>query len=97
MVEFLFAERSDGDLLARLANRNQTHDVLQCPSATRRIEPVYILDAAGAILDTDLTTSREPFAFLPCHARAGVLPVQPSKGWKFFKIREAHYFSKALP
>jgi len=50
VVEFLFAERSDGNLAARFADRNQTHDVLQCPSATQRIEPVPILDATKAIV-----------------------------------------------
>jgi len=29
---FVFAKGSDGDLLARFANRRETHDVLQCPS-----------------------------------------------------------------
>ena len=58
VVKFLFAERSDRNLLARFADRNQTHDVLQCPSANRRIEPVYILDAAGAIVDAKLAISR---------------------------------------
>src|ERR1700675_2251672 len=54
-MEFLVAKRRDGNLAARFADRDQTHDVLQCPSATRRIEPVYILDAAGHIVDANVS------------------------------------------
>jgi hypothetical protein len=50
VVEFLVAKRRDGNLAARFADGNQTHNVLQCPSATRRIEPVYILDATKPIV-----------------------------------------------
>src|SRR5207237_2171268 len=32
--KFLFFERSNSDFLARFANWGETHDVLQCPSAT---------------------------------------------------------------
>jgi len=34
VLEFLFAQRSDRDLLARFADRRQAHDALQCPSAS---------------------------------------------------------------
>src|SRR6185369_10372430 len=50
VAEFLVAERRYGNLAARFADGNQTHDVLQCPSATPRIEPVYILDATKLIV-----------------------------------------------
>jgi hypothetical protein len=60
VMKFLIAQRSDSNFLARLANRNQTHDVLQCPSATGRIEPVYILDATRPIVVAKPTASRHP-------------------------------------
>src|SRR4029077_13780901 len=36
--------------MARCADRSETHDVLQCPSATRRIEPARGIDAAEGIV-----------------------------------------------
>ena len=33
-AEFLFSKRCNGDFLARFAKRGETHDVLQCPSAS---------------------------------------------------------------
>jgi hypothetical protein len=47
VMKFLFAQRRDGNFVARFANRSETHDILQCPS-DQRIEPVsYCAILAG--------------------------------------------------
>jgi hypothetical protein len=49
MLKFLFSETGSSDFLARFANGSETHNVLQCPSASAD-RACYILDYYGIIL-----------------------------------------------
>jgi hypothetical protein len=74
VVEFLVAKRRDGNLATRFADGNQTHDVLQCPSATRRIEPVYILDATEVIVAAKSSQVERNAGAINAHVGAGGPP-----------------------
>jgi hypothetical protein len=79
VVEFFLAERSDSNLAARFADRNQTHDLLQCPSATRRIEPVYRLDATEVIVAAKSSQVERNQGAINAHVGAGAPTRQLSK------------------
>jgi hypothetical protein len=59
MLKFLLSKSSDSNLLARFANRCETHDVLQCPSALADRARTH-LDTAGAIVDPEPVFRRWP-------------------------------------